>query len=72
MSEEQNNGRPNRWWIGAAVIMVALLAAARGLSHTPGFMAWSLGHWYWFAGVTLIAATGYAAVRWLVSRAYRN
>ncbi|MDT5039228.1 MAG: hypothetical protein QOE51_213 [Actinoplanes sp.] len=72
MTGEQDTGRPKRWWIGAAVSMVVLSAAARGLSRTEQFQDGPLGHWYGYAGLALVIAAGYAAVRWLVSRAYRR
>ncbi|MDT5032051.1 MAG: hypothetical protein QOC94_2222 [Actinoplanes sp.] len=72
MTGEQDTGRPNRWWIGAAVSMVVLSAAARGLSRTEQFRDGPLGHWYGYAGLALVIAAGYAAVRWLVSRAHRR
>jgi hypothetical protein len=72
MTGEQDTGRPNRWWIGAAVSMVVLSAAARGLSRTEQFRGGPLGHWYGYAGLALVIAARYAAVRWLVSRAHRR
>jgi len=71
MSGEENTGKPNRWWIGGAVTMVVVLAAARGLSRTEQFRDGPLGHWYGYAGLAVAIAAGYAVVRWLVSRAQR-
>ena len=72
MTGEENTGRANRRWIAAAINIGVLVAAARGLSRTELFRDGPLGHWYGYAGLAVAIAAGYAAVRWLVSRAYRR